>query len=120
MFLPKLLFNPKGNSQHVSAHLDELSSSKDERQSDYSEAEEPADCKAPVKDCGKEIKGLKLKHEQSDGMASSYCSGMQALTPLRITFPLNFHILMSPHYLPIFRFKLCTFAAADLLSVSLL
>lgn len=85
MFLPKLLFNPKGNFQHVSAQLDELSSSKDERQSDYSEAEEPADCKAPVKGCEKEIKGLKLKHEQSDGMASSYCSGMQALTPLRIT-----------------------------------
>lgn len=78
--MPKLLFNPKGNFQHVSAQLDELSSSKDERQFDYSKAEEPA-----VKDCGKEIKGLKLKHEQSDGMASSYCSGMQALTPLRIT-----------------------------------
>ncbi|XP_039892028.1 uncharacterized protein LOC120736115 isoform X2 [Simochromis diagramma] len=83
MFLPKLLFNPKGNFQHVSAQLDELSSSKDERQSDYSEAKEPADCKAPVKDCGKEIKGLKLKHEQSDGMASSYCSDLNC-APLQL------------------------------------
>lgn len=88
MFLPKLSFNPKENFQHVSAQLDEISSSKDERRFDYSEAEEPADCKAPVKGCGKESEDLKLKHEQSDGMAPSDCSGMQALTPLRIT---DFH-----------------------------